>query len=154
MTKSHKLCRECGEYKLLTEFYKNRTTKDGHQDWCKVCQCEYEKKRRSSTLPVSSAKSHSRPTRDSRYREYVQQVTYLVAADKEPSSSHIVRTHVRDEDGKRPSVHAIAKRLAKAAKLGLVRYAGRTTDNCYQYVATAKGKKQYLAAIRRIRNAS
>lgn len=32
-----KRCPKCGETKERTEFYKNRTTKDGLQGWCKPC---------------------------------------------------------------------------------------------------------------------
>jgi hypothetical protein len=32
-----KICRECGELKLLSEFYKNKRSKDGYDYRCKAC---------------------------------------------------------------------------------------------------------------------
>jgi len=34
-----KVCIKCGETKPLSEFYKHKNAKDGHQSTCKVCQC-------------------------------------------------------------------------------------------------------------------
>jgi hypothetical protein len=33
----HKVCRSCGETKLLTEFRKRSTRSDGYQSYCKAC---------------------------------------------------------------------------------------------------------------------
>ncbi len=38
-----KICSKCEEEKLLIEFSKNRTNKDGHQAWCKKCCKIYHK---------------------------------------------------------------------------------------------------------------
>lgn len=36
-----KSCRKCGLLKPLTEFPKRRSSKDGHDAWCKVCKRAY-----------------------------------------------------------------------------------------------------------------
>jgi hypothetical protein len=33
----YKRCPKCGKYKPLEDFYKNRSRKDGHSCYCKVC---------------------------------------------------------------------------------------------------------------------
>ena len=53
-----KKCTKCGEQKPLSEFYKNKKLKDGHQAHCKLCSAKYGKewikhnweKRRASNL--------------------------------------------------------------------------------------------------------
>jgi len=39
-----KTCSKCKETKPLSEFYKNRSTKDGLQAYCKICQSKYQAK--------------------------------------------------------------------------------------------------------------
>ncbi len=38
-----KLCRHCNTEKLLDQFSKNKTKKDGYQDFCKPCNSERSK---------------------------------------------------------------------------------------------------------------
>lgn len=38
-----KICSKCGLEKLLNEFYKNSTRKDGYDHYCKVCHAKYKK---------------------------------------------------------------------------------------------------------------
>ena len=40
-----KLCRKCEETKPHSDFYKNKSSKDGLASWCKDCKKEYSKKR-------------------------------------------------------------------------------------------------------------
>jgi protein-arginine kinase activator protein McsA len=40
-----KTCRKCGETKPLSEFYKNKESKDGHLNICKTCKCVYQRNR-------------------------------------------------------------------------------------------------------------
>ena len=40
-----KQCRKCKQFKPHSEFYKNRSSKDGLASWCKQCKKEYSKKR-------------------------------------------------------------------------------------------------------------
>ena len=42
-----KTCRKCKETKPLTEFYKNKDSKDGHLNACKKCQSEQMKESHS-----------------------------------------------------------------------------------------------------------
>jgi len=39
-----KQCKRCKEEKPFDEFYKNSKREDGHQDYCKSCKKEYDKK--------------------------------------------------------------------------------------------------------------
>lgn len=39
-----KTCCICKQYKFLSEFYKNCTTKSGYQTSCKICHSKYQKK--------------------------------------------------------------------------------------------------------------
>lgn len=38
-----KQCSKCKEVKPVTEFYANKTTKDGYQSWCKTCSNNFKK---------------------------------------------------------------------------------------------------------------
>jgi hypothetical protein len=40
-----KICSKCGIEKELSEFYKNKTRKDGYHNWCKKCHDEHEKQK-------------------------------------------------------------------------------------------------------------
>ena len=40
-----KQCRKCKQFKPHSDFYKNRSSKDGLASWCKQCMKEYSKKR-------------------------------------------------------------------------------------------------------------
>ena len=40
MSIQSKVCTKCGEDKLLSEYHKNKTTKDGYVQWCKKCRKE------------------------------------------------------------------------------------------------------------------
>jgi hypothetical protein len=40
-----KQCGRCKQFKPLSDFYKNKSTKDGLARWCKQCKKEYRKKR-------------------------------------------------------------------------------------------------------------
>jgi hypothetical protein len=43
-----KQCSKCKQLKPLSDFYKNRSTKDGLARWCKQCKKEYHKNRQSA----------------------------------------------------------------------------------------------------------
>lgn len=60
-----KLCISCNNEKNITEFRKDRTRKDGHQTWCKICARE---KHRSWYTQNYKHKNKERDTK--RYREY------------------------------------------------------------------------------------
>lgn len=40
-----KRCKRCGETKPLDEFHLDRSRPDQHQNWCKACASEYNRKR-------------------------------------------------------------------------------------------------------------
>lgn len=42
-----KTCTQCGEYKALDEFQRNRTNKDGRRTECRECSRRYEAARRA-----------------------------------------------------------------------------------------------------------
>jgi len=39
-----KKCSKCGEVKSINKFHKNKSSKDRHSQWCKICNYEYYKK--------------------------------------------------------------------------------------------------------------
>jgi hypothetical protein len=41
-----KKCKICGEVKALEEFYKQPTSRDGHDSKCKICTCKVAEERR------------------------------------------------------------------------------------------------------------
>jgi hypothetical protein len=47
-TPSEKRCYRCKQIKPLTEFYKNKSAKDGHQNRCKACSAEYGRQYRAT----------------------------------------------------------------------------------------------------------
>lgn len=42
MCECEKCCSKCGNKKPLSDFYKNKSTKDGHMEKCKSCVKEYQ----------------------------------------------------------------------------------------------------------------
>lgn len=46
-----KKCSKCKKKKLVEEFYKNKSTKDGYHHYCKKCHCD-DNKNRYATNPV------------------------------------------------------------------------------------------------------
>lgn len=40
-----KICSKCGKEKPITEFYKDKSSKDGLYYWCKECSCKHNKER-------------------------------------------------------------------------------------------------------------
>lgn len=36
-SKYRKLCTKCKSFKSLSDYHKNRSRPDGHQEWCKEC---------------------------------------------------------------------------------------------------------------------
>lgn len=54
---NYKRCSRCGEYKRLTEFYKNPLKKQGVFDYCKKCAQERAKQRREQNGHASSKNS-------------------------------------------------------------------------------------------------
>ena len=44
-----KFCKKCGKYKPISEFYRNATLKDKHENQCKECKIKYSRKRYAKT---------------------------------------------------------------------------------------------------------
>lgn len=57
-TATTKICDKCGQEKPITEYYRNRTRKDGYSSTCKVCHNaymkEYHSNRNSKNTPPQS----------------------------------------------------------------------------------------------------
>lgn len=68
-----KLCSKCNLEKPLSEFNKNRNSKDGHAAWCKICNKEYMKKYNSENKEKHKEylKEYNKQNADKR-REYNQ----------------------------------------------------------------------------------
>ena len=49
MSTRRKKCRECGKRKMLNQFYKQNSNRDGHENICKACKKIYN--RVSRTIP-------------------------------------------------------------------------------------------------------
>lgn len=43
MEEKTKICKRCGIEKPVSEFHKTSRNKDGLNDWCKDCACEYQR---------------------------------------------------------------------------------------------------------------
>ena len=41
MLSGTKVCKKCGQEKPIKEFYRDKTTKDGYQAWCRDCRKQY-----------------------------------------------------------------------------------------------------------------
>jgi hypothetical protein len=54
---STKTCRDCGETKPLSDFYKHPQCRDGHFPECKVCRAAYAKRYREKNREQLKAKS-------------------------------------------------------------------------------------------------
>lgn len=69
-----KRCSKCKEIKPITEFYKNRSTKDGCHSWCKSCDEIWQKQYRQSghreRKRVYQASNKGRATRKKYRKEY------------------------------------------------------------------------------------
>lgn len=50
---SEKICRDCGETKDLSQFFKHKQMLDGHLHSCKTCRSNYEKERRKNHPEIS-----------------------------------------------------------------------------------------------------
>lgn len=59
-----KLCKNCGNEKDITSFFKKKASPDGHQSVCKICTTimtkEYKEKRKQEYVPVKKIKRDSR----------------------------------------------------------------------------------------------
>ena len=51
-----KLCRKCSEWKAESEFYKNKSSRDGLGSRCKKCSCKATSKSRKKSRPKPSMK--------------------------------------------------------------------------------------------------
>jgi hypothetical protein len=111
-----KLCGKCGETKPLSEFYKNRTTKDGLQTRCKICckaaandwnQKNRERSRANATrwrknnldrVRETARKRRERMTPEERARKKeVQQQRYLKNRDEILAKARVRRQRWREE---------------------------------------------------------
>ena len=39
----NKICSQCGKVKTISQFYMNRSSKDGYDSYCKACRISYNK---------------------------------------------------------------------------------------------------------------
>lgn len=51
-----KICSKCKEIKKLSEFYKNKSQKDGYNNWCKECVKEYKKENKEEISKQTNKK--------------------------------------------------------------------------------------------------
>lgn len=66
-----KRCSRCGQTKPLTDFGRNKTKHDGHQDWCKGCIARYYADNRERAL---DGMRRWRETHTEEKRDYAQRV--------------------------------------------------------------------------------
>jgi len=75
-----KTCPQCKNTKLLSDFYKSKSTLDGHHGWCKLC-CKQAVKAYSQTLrgrmikQASSHRCYQKPETKEAKRKYQQTPT-------------------------------------------------------------------------------
>ena len=72
-----KICSKCHREKLSSDFYKQSTSKDGHNAWCKTCHKQWQKQN-----PECSRKS---------VRKYLQKNPTYLTEWKEKNKSHLRR---------------------------------------------------------------
>jgi ribosomal protein L32 len=53
---SGKVCKKCGEWKVLGEFSKDKGTKDGYRNSCKLCDRLYQESRKSEDFVFTRIK--------------------------------------------------------------------------------------------------
>lgn len=89
-----KQCRKCGEEKDLSEFFKDRSRKDGLQSWCKACRaahCKTPRGRESAHRYITSDKGLAnearRRRRDPEKRAARSAVTVAVRDNRIPPPS-------------------------------------------------------------------
>ncbi len=68
-----KKCKKCEEFKLLEEFYKHPTTRDGYFSKCKSCIDDGAKKYRMSKKYKESAKKYYQTQKTKKLNEGVNQ---------------------------------------------------------------------------------
>lgn len=61
---THRQCPKCGDHKLLSEFYKNKSKPDGHESHCKICVLKKKKRKIKQLggtieLEVTMKRSHN-----------------------------------------------------------------------------------------------
>lgn len=57
----NKQCSKCGEIKVVSDFYKNRSKEDGLSTWCKVCVNASNKKKSSGAAVKGKAQANKKP---------------------------------------------------------------------------------------------
>lgn len=62
-----KICKNCGEEKVLSQFYTNQYMKDGHVNSCKVCDLAYFKARRNDPIVGKKIKERKNARRREKY---------------------------------------------------------------------------------------
>ena len=87
-----KQCKYCGECKPLSEYHKNKLSKDGHKSHCKECNRAYSLKWRSENLERIRAYDRERGNRQS--PEY--QRNYRRSNPIKYGAHKMVKNHVRD----------------------------------------------------------
>jgi len=66
-----KACVKCGEVKLLSEFHRDNTKKDGHRSYCKLCKRTYQAEyRKANHEKISKSKAEYSKANREKIRKY------------------------------------------------------------------------------------
>lgn len=76
-----KQCSKCGEHKPLFDFTKNRASKDGLQHRCRVCDKEYQTKRRNDNK--EQIREYSKAYQTKRREDFDYRLQMLLNASKQ-----------------------------------------------------------------------
>ena len=83
-----KRCSKCKEIKPVTEFFKNRTTKDGFQYQCKTCFKIYKQSDKGKIANRKSAKKIYQTEKGKAYKKQYDQSEIGIAIRKRASNKH------------------------------------------------------------------
>ena len=64
-----KRCSKCKQTKSFSEFYKDRTIKDGHRSHCKICCSQYQKSEEGKTVQKRYEQSEKGKTNKKAYQQ-------------------------------------------------------------------------------------
>ena len=126
-----KQCGKCKEIKLLKFFNKNKTTKDGHNTWCKNCHNNYVKQHRKDNPEI--------------YRKAVSRYSRKQYAKLKDTNPELIKNHEkkwRDYSVKNLSNYYVKKIIVGKSSLKF----SDITDEMVEF------KKEHIKLIRAIKD--
>lgn len=79
----HKLCTKCDSIKPLSEFNRDRTTRDGHRAYCRPCRATFDEEQRARDPEAYMAKGRARGHRHALKRYGITTEQYLTMLEEQ-----------------------------------------------------------------------